>query len=88
VTPVQAPRRHDLSALYAGTCPRDTATRTGYPPPCAALGTFPNISGLPTDRRDDFLDRVAAVVDDHGGAVADRFLTAVYTAPRRNTATP
>jgi SAM-dependent methyltransferase len=51
----------------------------------ALFGTFPNISGLPPARRDGFLDRIAALVDHHGGTVNDNFVTALYTAPRRQT---
>jgi hypothetical protein len=49
----------------------------------ALFGTFPNISGLPSARRDDFLDRIAALVDNHGRTVDDNLVTVIYTAPRR-----
>jgi SAM-dependent methyltransferase len=45
--------------------------------------TFPNIAGLSPPDREEFLTRLAAIIDnDHGGAVDDPRLTAVYTAVR------
>lgn len=45
--------------------------------------TFPNIAELPPTDRTQFLDRLAAIIDDeHGGTVEDPRLTVVYTATR------
>ncbi|MGF1425359.1 class I SAM-dependent methyltransferase [Kitasatospora sp. LaBMicrA B282] len=44
--------------------------------------TFPNIAELAPTAREEFLSRLAALVDDLGGQVVDPRLTAVYTAVR------
>lgn len=48
--------------------------------------TFPNIAELTRPDREQFLTRLGAIIDDHGGAVEDPRLTVVYTAAR--TAAP
>jgi SAM-dependent methyltransferase len=46
--------------------------------------TFSNVRELPTNRREDFLDGVAQVVNRNPGAVVtDHYVTATYTAQRR-----
>ena len=48
--------------------------------------TFSNIRELPADRREPFLDGVAAVVSRQPGAVVvDNYITALYTAQRLGT---
>jgi len=44
--------------------------------------TFPNIAGLPTAEREQFLSRLGSIIDDLGGAVDDPRLTVIYTAAR------
>lgn len=44
--------------------------------------TFPNIAELAPADREQFLGRLAAIIDDEGGAVDDPRLTVVYTAAR------
>ena len=46
--------------------------------------TFPNVAGLPDADRERFLSRLAAIVDDLGGTVADPRLTVLYTSTRRD----
>ncbi|MEU0077262.1 hypothetical protein ABZY58_05060 [Micromonospora tulbaghiae] len=48
-------------------------------------GTCSNVRELSADRREAFLDGVAEVVASQpGGTVVDHYVTALYTAPRRN----
>lgn len=48
-------------------------------------GTFPNVRELSTDQREAFLDGVAEVVARQpGGTAIDNYVTALYTAARRN----
>jgi SAM-dependent methyltransferase len=48
--------------------------------------TFPNIAGLAPPAREQFLTRLAALIDnEHGGRVDDPRLTVVYTAARSTT---
>ena len=48
----------------------------------ALWSTFPNIAELGPAGRGQFLSRIAALIDDLGGHVADPRLTVVYTAVR------
>ncbi|WP_433315626.1 class I SAM-dependent methyltransferase [Micromonospora sp. CA-269861] len=49
-------------------------------------GTFPNVRELSTDQREAFLDGVAEVIARQPGATAiDHYVTALYTAPRRDS---
>ncbi|TDU02628.1 methyltransferase family protein [Streptomyces sp. 846.5] len=47
--------------------------------------TFPNIAELAPSDREQFLTRLAAIVDSEGGQVEDPRLTVVYTAARTTT---
>jgi SAM-dependent methyltransferase len=46
--------------------------------------TFPNIAELAPPAREQFLTRLAGLIDDQGGQVDDPRLTAVYTARRQS----